>query len=494
MLFNSYAFLLCFLPLVLLVTNVAAAMGPKRQALCVLAASLVFYASWDLQALVLLVGMVVINYAFATTMARLELGGKARKRLLALAIVCNLLPLLWFKYAGFLIDSVGFLLSYNFAFSPPPLPAGISFYTFIQIAWLVSVAHGVNQPAGVGQHLTFSTCFPYILSGPIVRYEHIGPQLAALRQPSLNMLALGLSLLIVGLAKKVILADSLAPYANSVFNAAEKGWPLTGAEAWLGSLCYSMQLYFDFSGYTDMAIGIGLMLGLRLPENFISPYKSTGIVEFWRRWHITLGLWLRDFLYIPLGGNRKGRLCQYRNLFLTMLIGGAWHGAGVTFIIWGALHGLMLCINHFFRAQIKDTKLAKVLQLLPFRIIFIIITFFCLNLCWVVFRCNTLQGALNMYTTMFSGSFYSLPIANTLQGFLPHHYFNDYLGLGLLLISLFIVFALPCTHEIFNQREDAPKCWLQFRFSKAWAWALCASLLVTLLLLSRASTFLYFQF
>ena len=463
-------------------------------AICLLVFSLFFYGSWDLTALAILLVMVCINYALAQILSQMGPEDRHKKLLLTLGIIINVLPLIYFKYSGFLLENIAYCLDIKLDFASPILPAGISFYTFIQIAWLVSIARGTNQPQGLARHMVFSTAFPYILSGPIVRYEQLGPELDNLRAPKANMLALGLSLFSVGLAKKVLLADSLAPYANAVFNAAEKAWPITGAEAWLGSLTYSFQLYFDFSGYTDMAIGIGLMLGLRLPENFISPYKSTGIVDFWRRWHITLGLWLRDFLYIPLGGNRKGKWRQYRNLFLTMLIGGAWHGAGWTFIIWGALHGLMLTINHFFRACIKDTKAAIWIAKWPIRVISIAITFFCLNFCWVIFRTPTLDGALKMYGAMFGGSLQSTGEFGTLAGYLPNHYFQDVFGLVLLGLSALIIFALPSSHEIFNQREDAPKPWLHFRLSKTWAFTSAVLFFASLVMLSRKSAFLYFQF
>ncbi|MBQ7739473.1 MAG: MBOAT family protein [Desulfovibrionaceae bacterium] len=493
MLFNSYLFLFCFLPLCIFCFRIASVAGSSRMAICLLVFSLIFYGSWDPSALLLLLAMVCINYGLAQMLVQLA-NDPRRKWLLTLGIIINLLPLIYFKYSGFLLTNIAYCLDLKLDFVSPSLPAGISFYTFIQIAWLVSVARGVNNPEGLTRHMVFSTAFPYILSGPIVRYEQLGPELDNLRAPTANMLALGFSLFSVGLAKKVLLADSLAPYANAVFNAAEKAWPITGTEAWLGSLTYSFQLYFDFSGYTDMAIAIGLMLGLRLPENFISPYKSTGIVDFWRRWHITLGLWLRDFLYIPLGGNRKGKWRQYRNLFLTMLIGGAWHGAGWTFIIWGALHGLMLTVNHFFRAITRDTKASVWLASLPVRVISIAITFFCLNFCWVIFRTPTLEGALNMYGAMFSGSLQSPGALGTLAGYLPNHYFNDVFGLIILGVSAVIIFALPSSHEIFSQREDAPKPWLHFRYTKTWA-ALAAFLFfAALLFISRKSAFLYFQF
>lgn len=256
-----------------------------------------------------------------TSGAKKASGRFSRKTLLALALALNLLPLIWFKYSWFLAQNLALLFDAQWEFIPPGLPLGISFYTFIQIAWLVDVYRRRIIPAGLSRHALFSACFPYVISGPIVRYEQVGPQFDALSALTAENLARGFSLFSLGLAKKVLLADGIALYADAVFNAAEKAFPLSGAEAWLGSFCYTFQLYFDFSGYTDMALGLGLMLGLRLPENFNSPYKSTGIVDFWRRWHITLSAWLRDFLYIPLGGNRAGRLMQYRNLFLTMLIG-----------------------------------------------------------------------------------------------------------------------------------------------------------------------------
>ncbi|MBQ7617290.1 MAG: MBOAT family protein, partial [Desulfovibrio sp.] len=370
----------------------------------------------------------------------------------------------------------------------------ISFYTFMQIAWLVSVYRGSIAPAGLFRHAIFSSAFPYILSGPIVRYEHLGPQFDLWRGPSAESLTLGFSLFSVGLAKKVLLADTLAISANAVFGAAAKSWPITGAEAWLGSLSYSFQLYFDFSGYTDMAIGLGLMLGLQLPENFISPYKSTGIVDFWRRWHITLGLWLRDFLYIPLGGNRRGRLVQYRNLFLTMLIGGAWHGAGWTFIIWGALHGFMLCVNHFYRALTKGSAFANFTNTWPVRIFSIALTFFCLNLCWVIFRADDLASAWRLYETMFTHPWQSAGAEGTLAGAFPNHYFNDALSFITLGLSALIIWALPCSHEIFKRDASGPKPWLSFTPNRPWAIGLALLVFCALLFLSRKSTFLYFQF
>lgn len=561
MLFNSYSFLFLFLPLLLLCWRLTAGYGATRLSLVLLLFSVVFYALWGLPFLLLLAVILGMNYAFALALAdpnrpdsataeaeiipeedalaspaepsdakaegpapqlaRSRRGGGlfkgnglkglrawaySRKGLLILALVLNLLPLLWFKYSWFFAQNLALLMGTQWNFTPPGLPLGISFYTFIQIAWLVSVYRRQVTPQGFSRHALFSACFPYVISGPIVRYEQMGPQLDELSGSTAEGMAQGFTLFTIGLAKKVLLADGLAVYANAVFNAAEKAFPISGAEAWLGSLCYTFQLYFDFSGYTDMAIGIGLMLGLRLPENFDSPYKSTGIVDFWRRWHITLSSWLRDFLYISLGGNRKGRLMQYRNLFLTMLIGGAWHGAGWTFIIWGALHGSMLGVNHFFRACIKGTLLERVLATPPMRIFFILFTFLCINLGWVIFRTVSLNGAAAMFGAMFAGPFTAeaagltadyagLSATGALAAhWLPNNYFQGWLPVALLGISFVLCWAFPNSHELLHGRRDGSRPYLSWRPSAAWATSLACLAFVTLILVSRKATFLYFQF
>lgn len=522
MLFNSYPFLFCFLPLLLLAWRLAGGLGSSRLALVLLAFSTVFYGLWGAGFLLLLAALIAMNYAFGLALAapdeafaippedskgqtpgpKRPRGRISRKTLLVLALCLNLLPLLWFKYSWFLAQNVALLFGVEWEFMPPGLPLGISFYTFIQIAWLADVYRRRFVPAGLTRHALFSACFPYVVSGPIVRYEQVGPQFDALSGLTADNLARGFSLFSLGLAKKVLLADGIALYADAVFNAAEKAFPLSGAEAWLGSFCYTFQLYFDFSGYTDMALGLGLMLGLRLPENFNSPYKSTGIVDFWRRWHITLSAWLRDFLYIPLGGNRAGRLMQYRNLFLTMLIGGAWHGAGWTFLAWGALHGLMLCVNHFFRARIKGSTAEKILAAAPLRLLSIAFTFLCINFCWVVFRALSLDGALRVYTAMFTGPFGAAEISTQglggisafLAALLPNNYFPGWQPFALLALCAVLVWAFPNSREMLRGRADGSLPWLAWRATGLWATGLAVLAFVSLILVSRQSTFLYFQF
>lgn len=535
MLFSSYSFLFCFLPLTLGAWQLTARLSARpAQALAwlLLGLSLVFYAFWGLPFLLLLLGLIAMNHAFGTALAapepvpgRAEQRRLSRKGLLAVALACNLVPLLWFKYAGFLVSCAAALCGTDWSFTPAGLPLGISFYTFIQIAWLVAVYRRETAPAGLAAHALFTSCFAWVISGPIVRYGQMGPQLGALAGLTAENLARGFTLLALGLGKKVLLADSIGAYADAVFNAAARGiWPST-LEAWLGSFAYTFQLYFDFSGYTDMALGLGLMLGLRLPENFASPYKATGIVDFWRRWHITLGAWLRDFLYIPLGGNRRGRLRQYLNLFLTMLIGGAWHGAGWTFIIWGALHGLMLSVNHFFRACTRGTAAERLLARAPGRLACAALTFFCINLCWVVFRAQDTGAALTMYTALVGAGPEVWPPLLTpeagagLEGFLarldpaapdslmaallPNRFFSGWLPFALLLVSGVIVWCCSNSQELVYGRKDgkAGRDWpapgrerLRWRPTKGWATALAVLTFAALVLASRETVFLYFQF
>lgn len=505
MLFNSYGFIFLFLPAFLAVWHFAAPKDPAepafRHELALLAFSLLFYALWGLPYLILLAIMICFNYFTGQALAWKEAGppdptaassfGISRKALFACAVIFNLLPLLWFKYSWFIIRNLALLFQADWQFTPPGLPLGISFYTFIQLAWLTGVYHGQFLPSSLGRHAVFCSCFPYVISGPIVRYEQVNWQLANLAPATSAGLASGLTLFCLGLAKKVLLADTIGVYADAVFGAAEKHWPIAGPEAWLGSFCYTFQLYFDFSGYTDMAIGIGLMIGLSLPENFNAPYKATGIVEFWRRWHITLGSWLRDFLYIPLGGNRKGKPRQYCNLFLTMLIGGAWHGAGWTFIIWGALHGAMLTANHFFRASIRGTRAQLWLDFQPVRMLSIAFTFLCLDLCWVVFRAFSLDGALAIYKAMFCGPFpaRALHDQGLLDAWLPNHYFTTWQPFALLACCATVCWILPTSRQFMTGESG-----LKWSPATGWAAGMAVLAFLSLIMLTRQSAFLYFQF
>lgn len=506
MLFNSYEFLFLFLPVLGAVWWVVACTARQWLPMVLLAASALFYALWGVRFFVLLAGMTCLNYILGLALDAMpdaRSGPLTRKRLLGLAVALNLLPLCWFKYAAFLLDNINLLPGVHIAFTHPGLPLGISFYTFLQIAWLVTVYRREARPEGFGTYAVFVSSFPYVISGPIVRYGQIAPQLGTLSAPDAARAAPALTVFVIGLAKKVLLADTVAVYADSIFHAAEKGFPLTSAEAWAGSLAYTFQLYFDFSGYTDMAIGVALLLGLRLPDNFDSPYKSTGIVDFWRRWHITLSSWLRDFLYIPLGGSRKGRLRQYRNLFLTMLLGGIWHGAGWPFVVWGALHGAMLSINHFFRSWVRDRLPERVLTHPGVRLCCIALTFLCINAAWVVFRAETMQGALHIYSAMLEG--FRGGLAGSWEVLFPNNYVTDARCLCLLALCGLLVWGFPNTRELVFGRSTVirgtagpetviSRPWLSWTPSCVWATWLAVLAMGALILLSRKSVFLYFKF
>jgi len=496
MLFNSYQFILLFLPALLLLYWLASQVARDKLGLLLLAFSLFFYSLWGVGFLVLLLCMICVNCAFGQVLAAMPDQGEgkfSRKQMLILALVANLAPLCWFKYANFFIDNINMALGTAIAHQSTGLPLGISFYTFLQIAYLITVYRRQTEPVGLLQYANFASFFPYVISGPIVRYPQFGPQLADPQPLNVADIGQAMTFFVIGLAKKVLLADSIAAYANNIFNAAHTGLPLTSAEAWVGSLAYTFQLYFDFSGYTDMAIGVALFFGMKLPDNFDSPYKATGIVDFWRRWHITLSLWLRDFLYIPLGGSRAGKLKQYRNLLLTMLLGGLWHGAGWTFIIWGAVHGTMLCVNHFWTTLVARRLPEKALNNVVSRTISIGFTFLCINLAWVLFRADSMQAAGAMYASMmaicssdFSGGWSTL---------FANNYVRDAWPVIYLAISGLLVWCFPTTRQLISgARADGTRPWLTWRPDKRWAAGLAVLAFGALLLLSRKTVFLYFQF
>lgn len=380
MIFSSYPFLLVFLPVVYGLFLLLRWQRMERSAPAVLLlASLYFYAAWNWQYLGLLIGSILFNYALGYRVA-----AHRGRFWLVVAVAGNLLLLGYYKYAGFF-----------FGFLPEShewhilLPLGISFFTFQQIAWQVDLHYKrLSSPGGLVQYGFFVSFFPQLIAGPIVHARAILPQIERGWMERPLAWELGLALLVVGLMKKVLLADPLAPAVDGLFNRAAHGEWLNASEVSLAGLAYGLQLYFDFSGYADMALGLGLMFGVRLPVNFRSPYKSGSIVEFWRRWHITLSHFLRDYLYIPLGGSRAGRLRANANLMITMLLGGLWHGAGWQFILWGGLHGAMLVFNHSW------------LRWVPWRLphaLALALTLSFVMLAWIPFRAESLPVTMHMY-------------------------------------------------------------------------------------------------
>ncbi len=400
MLFNSYAFIFFYLPVVLIGFFRLARINHAYAAGWLALSSLFFYGYWNPAYIGLLLGSILCNYAFGMWIAksRSEERGIRKKHLLMVAIAANLLLLAYYKYANFFISNVDLLAGTHWDMGNIILPLGISFFTFTQIAFLVDTYQGKVREYNFIHYVLFVTYFPHLIAGPILHHKEMMPQFARSSSYQINWehVANGLMLFTLGLCKKTLLADALAPYANGVFNGVESGILPTSYEAWAGALAYTMQLYFDFSGYTDMALGIALLFNIRLPANFDSPYKATSIIDFWRRWHMTLSRFLRDYLYIPLGGNRKGKVRRYLNLMITMLLGGLWHGAGWTFVAWGALHGIYLAINNIWR----DAAAGK----LPGWIIKPAsgaITFIAVVAAWVVFRSADIVHAKTMLEAMF---------------------------------------------------------------------------------------------
>ncbi len=339
MLFNSQIFVVAFLPAVLALYYGARGRA-GRQAVLV-AASLAFYGYWDLRFVPALAGLTLLNWLVVQWWARAQRSG-----ILALGVAMNLLALGACKYADFLGANVAMALGLPFASFGIILPLGVSFFTFQKISYLIDLRRGDRHVYGLLEFFAFVTFFPQLIAGPLVRHNELIPQFARdPHGPALwENLSRGLVLFTIGFAKKAGLADTAGLVCDPLFARAALG-PLTAAEAWLAAGSYGLQILFDFSGYSDMAIGLGLMFGLRLPFNFAAPYRAASIREFWRRWHMTLSRFLRDYVYIPLGGSRAGPWMQARNVVLTMLLGGLWHGAAWTFVAWGGLHGLALAVN-----------------------------------------------------------------------------------------------------------------------------------------------------
>ncbi|PCH55356.1 MAG: membrane-bound O-acyltransferase family protein [Legionellales bacterium] len=399
MLFNSYIFIFCFLPTVLigyfLINNT------QYKILWLVVASLFFYAWWEVLYLALIIGSILFNFLISKLLHNNTTNPYKRKLLFVLGICCNLMLLGYYKYANFLVDNINYLTSLEIQIHNIILPLAISFFTFQQIAYLVDVYRNNNIARSFSHYCLFITFFPQLVAGPIVHHQEILPQLQDNNIYKFNYdnFSIGLIIFFIGLFKKVVLADSLAIYVNPVFTAASTGNVITFFEAWCGALGYAMQLYFDFSGYSDMAIGIAKTFNLDLPINFNSPYKASNIIEFWRRWHITLSRFLKDHLYIPLGGNRKGSLRKYSNLLITMVLGGIWHGAHWSFFFWGLLHGCFLLLNHLWR-HICNRLNINLANSRLWQVIAWFITLISCLFAWVFFRANDFTSAISICEAM----------------------------------------------------------------------------------------------
>lgn len=358
---------------------------------CLTVASLAFYSYWNPPFVLLILFSIVFNFVWGSFLTRA--GARKRWRLF-IGVAVNLSLIGYFKYTGFFIENANALFSLSSKVPDIFLPLGISFFTFQQIAYLVDCHRGITREHSFLQYCLFVTFFPQLIAGPIVHHGEMMTQFSDERTFRYNPenMATGFAIFSMGLFKKVIIADTLSPWVADIFDG--NGEPAMLVASWIGSLAYTFQIYFDFSGYSDMALGLGHFFNIKIPVNFDAPYKSRNMVEFWQRWHMTLSRFLREYLYIPLGGNRKGTPRRYVNLMAVMLIGGLWHGAAWTFVFWGGLHGLYLCINHGW---------GKISTRLGFRLPLVLawaLTFVATVFAWVFFRAATFGAATNIIKGM----------------------------------------------------------------------------------------------
>jgi alginate O-acetyltransferase complex protein AlgI len=516
-LFNSHAFIFLFLPLTLLVFFGLGRISAKLAAGWLAAASLFFYGWWSPAYVALLLVSILGNFSAGSTIARAQAAGDARrsKRLLTLAIIANLALLGYYKYVNFFVANFNAVTGSGLGFAEVVLPLGISFFTFTQIAFLVDAHQGKAREYNLVHYGLFVTYFPHLIAGPILHHGEMMPQFAQreIYRPQYDLIAAGLTLFVLGLAKKVLIADGVAPYVAPVFDAPGAGVTLTMLEAWCGALAYTFQLYFDFSGYSDMAVGLSLLFGVRLPVNFHSPYKAVNVIDFWRRWHMTLSRFLRDYLYVPLGGNRKSRTRRYTNLLLTMLLGGLWHGAGWTFVLWGALHGVYLVINHGWR-EFRRRLGHNLHRSTPWgRRAGCLLTFIAVVVGWVLFRAPDVATAQAILGAM--AGFNGLVLPETWQAKLGGAGSAlSALGIGFgatpallrtgvlhwIWILLLIVWLAPNTQQIMAAAKPAlgvpNEVPTRFRWQVSAPWALLTLVLALAVIvnLGRHSEFLYFQF
>ncbi len=491
MLFNSQPFVFGFLPIVLGGFFVLGRFGARPALGWLVATSLVFYGWWDPRFVVLLAGSIIGNYLLGQRILRLTQQNRRPAAWIWLigGIAADLGLLGWFKYADFLAGSIAPAFGWSAPMLHVVLPLAISFFTFQQIMFLVDSYRGERADTGLLPYAAFIAFFPHLIAGPIVRPREIIPQLTVktIAMPRAENLARGMTIFLLGLGKKLVLADTFAQFSDVGFGAAAHGAALTFFEAWYAALAYALQIYFDFSAYSDMAIGLACMLNVRFPLNFASPYQAASITEFWRRWHITLSGFLRDYVYIPLGGNRRGEARRHLNLMATMLLGGLWHGAAWTFVLWGGLHGVFLVLHAAWR------RTGLVLPRLPAQAL----TLLAVVLAWVPFRAEGMHATGAMLRGMAGLNGIALPqmiiawlpplaaVARPV-GVLEH--LGDARTLSFpavsacLLLGWIIVLALPHVHALSERAQG---------------WALTAGFALTvqaLVFAPSVTPFLYFRF
>jgi len=500
MLFNSFIFILLFLPVTLLGTFFINRYISRRAAIIwLLSASLFYYGYDDHRYTILIIMSMAFNYIVGSIIVNdiVYKGRSYTKTLLIFGVACNLALLGYFKYANFFIENIDKIFNIHAQVLEVLLPIGISFYTFQQIAYLVDSYRKLTKGYNLFDYCLFVVFFPQLIAGPIVHHKEMITQFK--NKQAFKFLpenfSEGFSMFSIGLLKKVILADGIAQYANPVFNYAGTGGHVSFLVAWLGALAYTFQIYFDFSGYSDMAIGLGRMLGVRLPVNFNSPYKANNIIDFWRRWNMTLSRFLKEYLYFALGGNRKGKLRRYINLMLTMILGGLWHGASWTFVFWGGLHGAYLCVNHAWVIVKKQFGMSEQSGQL-FKMFSKLITFLSVVIAWVFFRASTFSSAFNMIKGMFGFNGLALP-----TGYSTQLYFGAQELVFIAILFLIILF-LPNSQQFVSKNflgkvTDGNVLSAELAMNKVnigWAILFSLAFVFCLLFTVTPASFIYFRF
>jgi alginate O-acetyltransferase complex protein AlgI len=513
MLFNSSLFVLAFLPATLVAFFLVGQRSPNGAAALLGVASLIFYGAWHYEYVPLLLASICVNFLLSQVIGDSRRRPSTRRNMFVLAIAANLALLGYFKYANFFLTSYSSLTDTHHSAWNIVLPLGISFYTFTQIAFLADTYKNQVKERNFAHYLLFVTYFPHLIAGPILHHSEMMPQFRkkAIYRPDWENLAVGTCVFIFGLAKKTLLADQIAPMAQAVFRAADFGERIEFLRAWGGALAYAMQIYFDFSGYCDMAIGISILFGVRLPLNFNSPYKAVNIIDFWRRWHMTLSRFLRDYLYIPLGGSRRSRPRRYLNLMITMVLGGLWHGAAWTYVAWGGLHGLYLVANHAWHFLLESAGLKSSRKPGPLaHVLSVAATFAAVVVAWVLFRASSFGSAVRILEGMAGLHGIDLPakagMAKSLAarfGMAPVSQTPDISKTAILglMVLLAICWLAPNAYQIMGRRNPSlngveATARLTWRPSLAWAIGLgiLGAVAFTGILSGPPSEFLYFQF
>lgn len=471
MLFSSYVFVFAFLPLTLffyyLIGRFISSDAPQK--LLIIIASLFFYGWFDPKYVFILAASVAVNYLSGLMMSKTRL----RKTALAVGVAFNVALLGWFKYRDFFVENLNAVFRSDLPLRHILLPLGISFFTFQQLSFLVgSYRNGRKCPAAL-DYVFFVTFFPQLIAGPIVAFDDVSSQLAKLpHRPVADGIAKGIFAFSVGLFKKLVIADTLSVFADNVFSMSDRPAFL---HAFAGVLSYTFQIYFDFSGYSDMAVGLGRMFGFTLPCNFDLPYLSSSVTEFWRRWHITLGRSLMTLVYVPLGGNRKGKARTCLNLFITFLVSGFWHGASWTFVVWGILHGAAVCFERVF-----DLKMPKKAGN--------VLTFVFVSLVWVLFRAESFSSALNVWSGLVNFRDFGLRSFASVAA-------DGIIGLPWIIslaVVAFVIVAAFCL-SFLSKRSLYERC-RSLSFNKKNAAVAALAFVAALVCMSRSQVFIYFNF